>query len=232
MTSFANEKLEFSMKYKGIQSATCTMSVDVQDFVFNATWRINTKPVFNLLFKIRNTYQSEFSLNQCRILKSEKKIVQKNIHQNLSIKYDWENLAAISNVDSTWQIPSQGCYDLLSMIYKLRTIKSNELDSTRFIVDIESQIWNVHVSLLGNEKLENDLDISNVELVELTLLPYGTRVKRKWKTDLLNNRISRPNAKVQIWLGPFPQRLPLKMRFGPEDSGVEMNLNSYSKNRD
>ena len=230
METFTGEHLEFSMKYKGIQSATSVMSSSVQDTVFNITWKINTKSVFTWLFKIHNIYTSQFSLKECRTLKSEKKINQKNIQQNLSIKYDWEKLTAFSNVDSTWEIPSLGCYDLLSMIYKLRTIEKQNLDSSHFVVDIESQIWNVKVNILGEKKLKNNLGISTVEKVELTFLPFGKTAKRKWKTDLLNNRISKPNSKIQIWFGPFPKRLPLVMKFGTDESSVEMTLQKLSTN--
>jgi len=230
MAKFSGERLEFSLKYKGIQSATSIMLSDVQDSVFSVDWKIDTKTVFNWLFKIHNSYLSESSLNQCRTLNSEKRINQKNIKQNLSVKYDWENLTAITNLDSSWQIPSQGCYDLLYMIYKLRSIETTGLDSTQFIVDIEGQIWNVQVSILGEEELENDLGISIAEKVELTFIPFGKTANRKWKTDLLNNRISKPNAKVLIWLGPSPERLPLVMHFGTDESSVEMTLQQFSIN--
>ncbi|HQG45351.1 MAG TPA: hypothetical protein PLG50_06810, partial [bacterium] len=52
----------------------------------------------------------------------------------------------------------------------------------------------------------------------------GGAAARAWKTDLLTNRIVRPEGLLTVYLGPPPANLPLLLQFGPSDQRVIMRL--------
>ena len=123
----------------------------------------------------------------------------------------------------SWQI-APGCLDLLTMLYRIRLHDFSPRDSLTLVVDVESQLWRVSAQRATVENIDGGFRDLPAERIEVDFTPYENLTPRAWKTDLLMNRIGRPGKMLIIWLGPPPQRLPVLMRFGGDDSPVEMKL--------
>ena len=219
---FDGEQLEYSMKFKGVNSAKSNFQALVDDSLFTIHWDVETRSIFNWLFHIENKYRSAFNTENCELLSNHKLINQKNIFQDYSINYDWQNKLARSNFTKAWNVP-EGSVDILTMLYLIRLLEKEEIENTRFVIDVESQIWNASLKLLQQDS-EGTSAIPDVDCIEVTFHPIDNVKKREWKTDLLTNRIARPGGKLTICLSPPPQRGPLSLSFGPPDSRVEMKL--------
>lgn len=224
LDQFDGERLEFSMKFKGVNSANSILQTNVADSLFHINWKVKTRSLFKWLFLVDNEYNSFLNVNDCSIFSSNKNIHQKNVAQEFTTQYNRDNSHAISNFTKEYNVPN-GCIDILTMLYFLRVLEKENIEQTSFIIDVESQVWNVSFKLV---QLEDKKENHNTDFIEATFLPFGEIKKREWKTDLLTNRIARPDGKMIIGLGPYPHRAPLLLMFGDSDSRVNMFLDKRS----
>ena len=223
VSRFGNEHLEFSLYYKGINVAASSMWMSAKGDGAQISWSIKTRPLSTLLFKIDNRYDVLIR-GDGRLVQANKKIEQKNIQDEWQVVYDWTSLTARSNHAIDWPVHAD-CQNVLSMLYDLRRRRLTEGDSVEYILDVESQIWRA----IGRVEKENTADgNSGVLEIVFTFRPALEIQQRRWKTDLLTNRLARRTSDLVIRLSPPPARLPLLLCFGSKDERVEMKLtNSY-----
>jgi hypothetical protein len=226
LNRFDGEILKYSMKFKGVNSANSILESDVENSRLHIKWSVKTRSLFKWLFFINNEYNSFINIRDCLLLSVNKSIDQKNITQEFKIQYDWDKKQAIPNFTAAWKIPN-GCVDILTMLYLIRTLDKDEIEQTHFLIDVESQIWNVSLEIIQPDKKTSSAN-PNFDSIKALFLPFGEIKKRKWKTDLLTNRIARPEGQMIIVLGPFPQREPVLLIFGDSNSRVEMRLKKTS----
>lgn len=223
LTAFDGEVLEYSLNFRGLNSARSVLSALSNDSTFDARWDVDTKSVYSLLFKVHNTYRSRFDLQEGRLIFFEKEIDQKNIVQQFRIDYLWPQNMAVGNFGHSWEVPV-GTVDILTMLYRLRLIGEFQPGDTLFAVDVESRLCRVKVDSVAVPPADGKFPVS--EFVRLKLEPAGVVKKRAWKTDLLTNRIARPGSALDIWFGPGPQRLPVRLCFRSRESALVMELES------
>jgi len=211
------EQLEYHLSYKGIKAATSKMWLETHDSTTTIIWTVKSRPFVTLLFKIDNRYEAIIDKNG-RLLRANKTIDQKNIRQQWTIDYSRKISRATSNRNYNWPITAD-CRHILSMLYDLRERTLTPGESLHYILDVESQIW----QLDGNVRPIHD-QAGNFQAYEIVFhfSPALDIKQRAWKTDLLTNRLARKDSQLTIRLGR--QRRPLLIRFGGDDGIVEMKL--------
>jgi hypothetical protein len=235
LRSLTGEHLEYSLKYLGITAAKAQFYLNAGDSsspspTVEIAAQVETRPISDLLFHIHNRYSTLVNLASGLPVMAEKNIDQKNIRQNLSIEYDRRNLIARSSTASSWAITDQSL-DLFSMLYHVRFLKMTFGDSAHFVLDIEGQLWRAGGAMAEGEKIPGPFQEVPVRKLVLVFSPFGEIAPRKWKTDLLTNRISRNGGMLVVCLGPPPQSLPLYLQFGQGKSAVEMKLQKVHNNQ-
>ncbi len=223
---FENERLEFDLVYKGLKSVVSRMWLEENGGLLSIIWTVKTKALYGILFKIDNRYEIVVD-DSGRLVQVNKSIDQKNIKQEWQIYYDWANLTTETNRGYGWPI-LPGCQNVLSMLYDVRCRSLADGDSLSYILDVESQIWRIE----GRVRTLYDAqgNFSADEIV-FSFHPATPIQARRWKTDLLTNRLARQGSTLVIRLGEAPGRLPLLLRFSGKDDGVEMRLAKHLQNR-
>ncbi len=216
---FLNERLEFNLIYKGLNSVESKMWVEKADSsTYKIIWTVKTRPLYSLLFNINNRYEALFDTTSQQLLETRKEVRQKNIKQSWRTIYHWDSLEAVTDQGWSWPIVKQS-QNVLWMLYDLRLRPLAVNDSLSYILDVESQIW----QLKGVVKpVDNSKEIS----ILFSFSPARPIKPRKWKTDLLTNRLAREHSSLYIQLGPPPARVPKLIRFGTREESVEMKLDS------
>lgn len=221
---FINEYIEFELSYLGLNIARAHMNLTKMDDEngINIVFHVDTRSIANLLFKVHNEYETIIDTAGLPIMTS-KQVNQKNIVQNITIRYDREQLLAYSNLDTTWSIPDS-CFDILSMIYSIRSGRTEHGQRLEYLLDIESQFWCVKGRVANAKPIHGPFEHLVARQITLTFYPFNKMKPRRWKTDLLTNRIARDDGKLVLFLGPPPQNLPLFVQFGEGGAKVEMKL--------
>jgi hypothetical protein len=215
LSAFIGEKLNYSMIYKGLPSARAELRLQRNGDGFDITLTAHTRPLFDALFKIDNWYTVTLSADG-KMQSVAKQIVQKNIRQDMTIHYDWERLRA-STPDHEWPILPV-CEHLLSMLYGVRLQNPQLGDSLSYILDVESQLW--QIAGVVTQMTENPAE----RQIIFSFTPVLPIHRRAWRTDLLTHRLARTNSQLIVRLGPPPQNVPRFISFGGNENRVEMKL--------
>jgi len=222
------EILKYNMKFNGLSTAQSIFYTELIDStLLKINWNLRSKSIFNFLFYVNNHYSSVVDIKSWLPIKLYKKINQKNIKQHFETVFDRKNSIAKTDNGLQWPV-KKNCNDILALLYQIRTRKLAPGDTLSYILDIESHVWKVKGAVHKGEKIKGpfqELDIRQINFVFTPELPI---IKRKWKTDLFTNRISNPNTKLTICLGPPPENLPVYIKFGSKDTSVEMLLKNVS----
>lgn len=213
-----NERLNFEMVFKGLDAVNAEMWLEHNDSTTMLHWRLDTKPVVQFLFRVNNSYLVILDANG-RMIETRKTVNQKNIQQDWTIKYDFDAKRAFSNHDFDWPIVDN-CMNVLALLYDMRTRNIVNGDSLNYILDIESQIWQVDGVV---QSVMEDGNFIAHEIV-YSFSPALDIFERAWKTDIVTNRMGRHNSTLTIRLGPAPDFKPLLVRFGNKKTEIEMRL--------
>jgi hypothetical protein len=227
-SQFTREKLHYTLKYGLVGSASACLTAEQttdNDSLLVISCQMKTSPLTSLLFHIDNLYQSWLNIETGMPLKTKKKIDQTNIKQQFTTFYHYDSLYARTSDDTSWPILS-GCLDLFGFIYHLRCMNLNKPSDDKVLIDLESHLWSVEVESAPAIDRFKKFKTIKMDRVVATLEPAGQIAPRAWKTDLLFNRLSKKGAKLIVYLGPSPRRIPYVMEFGCEDEMIRMQLNT------
>ena len=216
---FQGETLEFSLHYKGMSAATSHMWIETNKESAKIIWTARTKSFAGLLFKIDNRYET-LLYSSGQLCQVSKVIRQKNIEDSWQMSYDWDALMVRTNQQYQWPILAD-CQNILSLLYDLRTRSFADGDSMAYVLDVESQLWRLEGSVRDAKVAGGNL---GEQVIVFSFQPALDIKKRRWKTDLLTNRLARRSSTLTVKLGPAPHRLPLWLQFGEKDERVEMRL--------
>jgi hypothetical protein len=228
LTEFAGEQLRFSLHRMGVTAAdaqiTCS-AADQDRLLISAN--IQTSFLINLFFPIHNRYETFLDRHTGRVLEISNVIKQKNISHNLTVRYDHSQGQAYGSNGEHWTMPSES-QTLFAMLYQLRHMSVVAGDSVSCVLDAESQICRAAGRLHDVDAVDGPFsDLPVREVVLLFVAELGG--PRAWKTDLLTNRISRPQTKLLIRLGPRPESLPLWIQVGEGKGSVVMKLRARKR---
>ncbi|MBN2413851.1 DUF3108 domain-containing protein [candidate division KSB1 bacterium] len=222
------ETLKYNMKFNGMSTAQSILYAESEDPPFlEINWDLHSKTVYKLLFYVDNHYYAKVDMNIWLPVKLAKKVKQKNIKQSFETVYDRKRLIAQTDNGLQWPIKNN-CMDLFSMLYHLRTRELAPGDSLIYILDIESHVWKLTGKVREGEKVKGPFQDLNIRQVDFSFTPELPVKDRTWKTDLFTNRISQPDTKLTVCLGPPPEKLPVFLKFETKKTSVEMLLDEYS----
>ena len=222
------ERLTYNMNYLGLSSAQAEFLLMQSDSITDSPTirfiaKVQTRGISDTIFRICNRYESLIDAKSGLPLIVRKEIDQPNIRHSLEIRFNQTVGLATSSQGDSWSI-SPNCYDLFSMLCALRRMNFEDGDSLEFVLDVESQLWQISGHVEKYKTLKTKLGKLPATYFNFKFHSSAPPRRRKWKTDLLTNRIGKEGAPLEIWLGNDPERIPLKLRFGEGFLAVEMNI--------
>jgi hypothetical protein len=224
---FFNERTEYALTFKGIGAAEASIQYSPGD-PEKIVARIDTKALTSLIFAVHNRYEADLEPAAGLPATVRKDIAQKNIKQILEISYDRAARLGHGSNGAAWSIIPDAV-DLFTMLFQLRMRSPLPGDSISFPLDIESQAWiATGVTLPGGEMTGPSGQTPTRKVILKFTRKAGTAA-RTWKTDLLTNRIARPDGMLTVFLGPPPEDIPLLLQFGQPGQQVIMRLVKYQK---
>jgi len=228
LSRFENEQLEFSLFFRNVPAAKARMRCEnAGDHAWRITVQTATKFWADLLFSVRNRYETVIDQQSGRVLQTDKKIKQKNLTQEMLVQYDYPALLATTSSGTQWAI-AESLQTLFSLLYQLRSMDLKLADSLHCILDIESQLWRVAGTVIAGENSPSDSGAQAIREVVLDFVPMDRIEPRKWKTDLLTNRFGRQGRFI-LRLGPPPENEPMWMQIGGGTNPVSLKLLSRKK---
>ncbi|GEM_PF-475787 len=220
-----DETAEYTLAFKGLGAAQASIRFYPGD-PQRIEARIDTRSLTSLIFSVHNTYQSRIDPSSGLPLAVKKNIDQSNIRQQLSIRYDRSENTAESSTPASWSI-LPGAMDLFTMLFQLRRLSLFPGAQVAFPLDIESQAWLASGQVEEGAEMESPCGRLKTRRIILHFSRMDQGSSRAWKTDLLTNRIARPDGMLTLFLGPPPEEIPLLIQFGPPGQQVTMRLKNY-----
>lgn len=218
LSAFLGERLDYDLYYRGFNTVDSRMWIEQEDsLTFTIIWTVETRPLWGLLFNINNRYETVVHSASQQLLETRKCIDQKNIQQQWHTIYDWDENMAITNQKHRWPVRPKA-HNVLWLLYDLRQRRLTPGDSLRYLLDVESQLWQLRG--IVPQANESTADI----IIDFEFSPARPIQPRAWKTDLLTNRLARDRSRLIIHMSPAPERVPQRIRFGSDDEEVEMIL--------
>jgi len=224
MEKFVTETLNYSMQLHGLPAAHTQLSCEGTAAI-SLSAAIHTNALTSLMFRIHNHYLTTID-GQGQPLEYRKQIDQRNLTQDLSIRYDHTRQSAATAEAKQWAI-TPGSLNLFALLYRLRCTNWQTGAKVAFDLDIESQAWRA-VCVSSRVDGRTIAGMAAEEMIDITFEAAGAVQPRPWKTDLLTNRITR-SGRLLVLLGPAPDRLPLLLQFGEGANRVEMKLTRHKR---
>ncbi|MBN1350473.1 DUF3108 domain-containing protein [candidate division KSB1 bacterium] len=225
---YIGEYSEYDLSYFGIPaSKICFHLADTLHLDSTAAFKLNvttqTTGVWSGLFRLDNIYESTIDLNTDLPIAYYKRINQKNIQQEWTLRFDQMNHVASIDAEKSWSIPPN-CHNFFSMIYAIRRSNFAITDTLQFHLDVESLIWEVRMVKRGIESI--DVPAGNFEAVkfEVDFIPLKKGSKRAWKTDLLTNRLARENSSGAMWFSNDEYKTLLKIHYKQSINSLKVQL--------
>ena len=205
----AGEKLEYKLNYGFLNASYASLSLKEEildgEKVFRATSIGRTTGLARLFFKVDDIYETFFSLDNVKPIKSIRDIYEGGYEREAETKYDYESNTAffydkLKNINKEFKIHSE-IQDIISTFYYLRKhldislLKPNDL----IYVDIffDKEIYPFKMMFLGKERIKTKFG-----LVEcLKLRPY-----------MESGRVFRDNEGIKIWVTNDENRVPIKVK--------------------
>jgi hypothetical protein len=226
---FSGEKAQYLLTFKGIGAAEASIQY-IPGGQGRIQARIDTKALTSLIFSIHNIYETDVDLATGLPTAVRKEIAQSNITQSLQIHYDRPANTAKTGGGATWTI-QPGAMDLFTMLYQLRLASPKPDEKISFPLDIESQKWIANGEATAGGEMKGPQGRVDTRKIILHFSSGDAAASRSWKTDLLTNRIARPDGQLTIFLGPPPDNIPMMLQFGPAGQQVTMRLKRYEKGK-
>jgi len=228
--SYLGEQLHYNLEYLNVSVGTMDFVIREIETVnsvdtYHLEVTANTNRLFSPLFRVNNQYESYFDTASFLPQLIKKRIKQKNIEHQFALYFDQKKHQAILADTLFWDIP-ESCFSFFSMLYFLRDQYYAPGDTIQFYMDSENLLSRGQATLSGEENLSLPMGKFKAIKINLEFKPLSEE-QRPWKTDLLTNRLAKPNSAISLWLSDDKLRLPLIFQFIQKGFDVKMILNQF-----
>jgi len=228
--SYLGERLHYNLEYLNVSVGTMDFAIHEIESVnsvdaYHLEVTANTNRLFSPLFRVNNKYESYFDTASFLPHLLKKRIKQKNIEHQFTLYFDQKKHHAVLSDTLFWDIPDS-CFSFFSMLYFLRSRCYSSGDTLQFYMDSENLMSRGQATLIGEENLSLPLGTFKAIKINLEFKPLSEK-QRPWKTDLLTNRLAKPNSAISLWLSDDELRLPLIFQFQQKGFDVKMILNQF-----
>lgn len=202
------ERLTFQLKWGIIPAGEAVLEVLPTSVVdgkpahhFSLT--VNTYPLLDVIYKVRDHIDSYVDLDMTRSLLYKKKQHEGSTQRDIVVRFDWDkNEATYSNFNVAKPPVSiqPGSFDPLSIFYHAR-VRDLKLNTT-----IECPVTDGTKSVMGQAA------ITKREILEINGVVYDTILIEPELKDIGGVFKKSKNAKIELWLTVDERRIPVRIR--------------------
>ena len=212
------EKLTYKVHYGLVAAGTAELVVKTRGDEYKFIAKGRSTGVFNLLFKVRNTYESYVSRWSLKPNKFYRDVREGNFRKKESVFFNYDLLQAESTRD-TIPLP-ENTQDIVSMFYYLRTqnFDTLELGSRQSIqVYLDDEFMNSELHYLGLDTIKTK---------------FGWIPCTKWSPGLQTGRIFDNQQALKLWISNDVNKIPIQIKAKILVGSIKMDLTKYSGTRE
>ncbi len=213
------EKLVFSLNYGFVTGGKATLSV--ADSIINnkkvhhVVGKGVTVGVADVLYKIRDRYESYIDINTNEPIKAVRSIREGRYRYYNEVEYNRDSAQVISKKSGVHQV-QEGILDILSAFYFARNHKFNdnlkEGEVIEFMTYFSDENFPLRIRYRGVEVIKTDY--GKIECYKFSPV---TEVGRSFKTE----------DDMQVWISKDKNRIPIRVRFDLAVGSFTCNLEEF-----
>ena len=211
----AGEKMEFILHYKwgsiNTDVGTATVTLDSLDFngqeAFKCSVFGKTKKFFDVFFKVREDFQSWFTMDGLKPLKFTRDTYEGGYQARNTYVYNWDAAEPAISAEvytskrgqMSYELPLTPCtFDLPSLFFFARNMDVDNVEPGRrypMTFAIDDEVYNVYFILYGRETIK--------------VKGLGTVKTIKFAAKLLEGEVFKGEEDMMIWICDDENRLPV-----------------------
>ena len=205
----AGERVNMSVMFKwgaiNTEVAQASLTLEQEEDCYHAVMAARTAPFFDVFYKIRENFQSRFSLDELRPMEAFRDTYESGYTATNHFIYDWE--AGVIRAEVSYrgaapefkEIPLKGLsLDMVTIIYYIRNldwsqVEAGEVCTLPFAIDDE--VFTVSVTCRGRE--------------DLKVRKAGRFHAVRLSCTVVAGVLFEGNQELQVWLSDDGNRVPL-----------------------
>lgn len=205
----AGEKLELGLMFKwgpvNTEVGLVSTLLEEADGTYHASLNLRTAPFFDAFYKMRESFQSDFSVKTGRPLKASRDTYQNGYTAQNQFNFDWK--AGVIHARTSYNgsdpesmdVPLKGNpYDVVTLIYHFRNLDwdsctSGESSIVPCIVD--KSVIDLRVTYLGKDRIK--------------VRKLGRYSANRFSCTVVAGHLFEGDQEVQVWVSDDENHLPL-----------------------
>lgn len=229
----AGERIKLGLYYKwgAINTEVAEANVDLDSLryegtpAFHTAFTVKSAPFFDIFFKMREDFQSWFTLDGLRPLQFSRDTYEGGYTATNLYLYDWEQKQIHATVNfagggpQSLDIPLHDCsYDLPTMIYYLRSSDFRQMQpgkSYPLSFAIDDNVFDIRLTYKGEETLK--------------VRKLGKMKVRHFSCSVVSGAMFEGNQELQFWLSADEDAFPVAVMAPLRVGSVWCWLKSYER---
>lgn len=217
------EWLRFKMSYSGfLKAGTAELYLNEEDLhgkkVLHATGKGWTTGMVSWFFKVEDTYESYFGIEEVKPYLFKRKIDEGGYKKNRQISFNYKNNTAyvqdfLKQKDTTISVNSP--QDMISTFYFLRSYNTKNLKKGEEInvnMFFDDKTYPFKLRFLGNEILKTK---------------FGKIKTQKFRPLVQAGRVFKAQESVTVWITADDNKIPIKMKASLAVGSLRAELEAY-----
>jgi hypothetical protein len=210
----SGEQLKYKLHYGPLVAGTALLKVVEKNNSYQFLAEGKSTGIFNLFFKVRDTYQSISDQHFLRPLYFNRDVKEGGYKKKENVFFNYPLNQAESTRD-TISLP-ENTQDILSLFYYLR---AQEQDSLEIGQSISIQVY------LDDSFMNSELIYMGKDTIKTT---FGIIASTKWVPQLESGRVFEDEYGMCIWVSDDKNKIPLRIETKVLVGSIKMDLIEYS----
>ncbi|MDB5121071.1 MAG: hypothetical protein JWN56_2289 [Sphingobacteriales bacterium] len=216
----AGEQLKYKLRYGFLTAAEANLKVELTDVKFDGEEVLHliaegkTSGAFNVLYKVRNRYDSYISKKELSPFLYTENIHESNYRRTDKARF-YQDQRKIVSKKGTFKGDGQ-TFDLVSAYYFARSLDLNKVKyGDKFVMDyfLDDGVTKLDIQYVGKERVKTAI---------------GTFNCLKFSPSIQPGRIFRKDSKLYLWITDDGNRIPVKAQVELLVGSVTMELSTAS----
>jgi hypothetical protein len=207
------EELEYKVHYGPLAAGTAVLKVSTENDSYQFLAEGKSTGLFNLFFKVRDSYQSISDQKKLRPLYFNRDVKEGRYKKKEKVFFNYPLNQAESTRD-TISLP-KNTQDILSLFYYLRAQEQDSLeigDRIPIQVYLDDSFMNSELIYMGKDTLKTK---------------FGNIASTKWIPQLESGRVFEDEYGMYIWVSDDENKIPLRIETKVLVGAIKMDLTAY-----
>ena len=204
------EKLTYKVQYGPVVAGVANLEVTGSQKEFTYLAKGRSTGVFNLFFKVRDTYKSVVDKSTLKPIWFYRDIKEGNYKKKEKVFFNYELQQAESTRD-TISLP-KNTQDILSIFYYLRSQNFNAL---KVGDHLSAQMY------LDDEFIHSNLYYLGVDTIKTK---FGRISCTKWAPELQTGRVFEDRQGLELWISNDANKIPVQVKAKVMVGSIKMEL--------